>query len=91
MTERKERLPYRVDKPIELQELPDRLIELRKHFGLTPMEAFRACFGKKGATWSNWESGVAIPPLRAIIQIINYWGINPSWLVMGDGEMLNHG
>lgn len=89
MAPRTERSPSRVEMPIELQNLPDRLFTLRIHFGLGRAEAHKECFRKKGATWAHWEDGSAMVPLRAIVQIARCWNVNLNWLVLGEGEMLN--
>lgn len=41
--------------------------------------------GVSGPTISRWESGTAFPRDDALIQLAQYFGVNPAWLRYGTG------
>jgi hypothetical protein len=40
-------------------------------------------------TWLNYESGVTMPAY-VVLQLIVVVGVNPCWLLTGQGEMYDH-
>ena len=66
--------------------LARRLRMLRKElYGADGIPALAESLGIPDQTWSNYESGVALPgPI--LLALIEQTGVNPHWLLTGQGE-----
>ena len=56
-------------------------------FGEAGVEDLAGRLGLPPATWSNYERGVTIPG-EILIALLVMTGIEPRWLLRGDGPML---
>jgi hypothetical protein len=71
-------------------EVYERIREIRKHFFHDNNTEFANFMGEKTATTSGWVSGRRGIG-RSVIDKITYKipGVNPTWLLTGEGSMLN--
>ena len=54
-------------------------------FGPDGVPALAEALGIPEQTWSNYERGVALPA-HTVLALIEETGINPRWLLTGEGE-----
>lgn len=72
-------------------EVFDRIKEIRKHFFNDSNIEFAEFMGEKPATTSGWVSGRRGIGRSVIDKITSKLSsVNPTWLLTGDGEMLNN-
>ena len=70
------------------RELAGRLKRLRIHlFGEGGVPEIAARLGLPRMTWSNYEAGVVVPA-TVVLLLIELTGVEPAWLLSGQGEML---
>lgn len=56
-----------------------------ERFGPNGIPTLAEALGIPEQTWSNYESGVALPgPI--VLTLIEHTGVNPHWLLTGKGE-----
>ena len=73
---------------LELDNLADKLRQVRALQEMDAVEAYYFCFGKKSVVWRNWEKGDGqYPPLRSVIVIAKKFDINMNWLLLGQGDI----
>jgi hypothetical protein len=66
--------------------LPDRLREIRlDRFGEHGIPTLSKAMEIPARTWENFEAGVQVPGW-AILQFIEICGVDPHWLLTGEGE-----
>lgn len=66
----------------------NRVIEIRKNFGLT-MEEFGQRLGVSRSAISNIESGKRNLTGQMVVSICREFGVDETWLRTGDGEMFS--
>ncbi len=67
--------------------LADRLKKVAAQFGLQEQELAQR-LGISKQAMSNYTQAKNEPKPSLLIQLVKIFGINPSWLLMGEGEML---
>jgi hypothetical protein len=66
--------------------LPRRIRQVRRElYGSDGVPALVEALGIPEQTWSNYESGVALPA-PVLLVLIEQTGVNPHWLLTGEGE-----
>jgi hypothetical protein len=66
--------------------LSDRLREIRlDRFGEHGILTLSKAMGIPARTWENFEAGVQVPGW-ALLQFIEFSGVEPHWLLTGEGE-----
>ena len=66
--------------------LARRLRMLRRElYGTDGIPALAEALGIPDQTWSNYESGVALPA-PILLTLIEQTGVDPHWLLTGQGE-----
>lgn len=68
----------------------DLLREVIHSLRLKDIEFAQQC-GIKKATLSNYVNGKSFPDWQTLREIVRVFGINPSWLLTGEGEMFTCG
>jgi len=68
----------------------DLLREIIHSLRLKDIEFAQQC-GIKKATLSNYVNGKSFPDWQTLREIVRVFGINPSWLLTGEGEMFTCG
>lgn len=71
-----------------MEDIKDRIKELRKYFGLT-QEDFSRKLGLARNSIASYETGRREPTNAVIVSICREFDINETWLRTGDGEMTN--
>ncbi len=67
-------------------QLPRRIRQVRlEMFGENGLATLCRALDIPGRTWENFENGVAIPAWT-ILQFIDITGVEPHWLLTGNGE-----
>jgi len=64
----------------------NRIKEIRTALHLNQKE-FGELLGVNQRTVSNWETNRNEPSIEILSKITSLWGINPTWLLTGEGEM----
>jgi hypothetical protein len=54
-------------------------------YGRNGKAALAHALGIPEQTWSNYESGVALPA-AVLLELIELTGVDPHWLLSGEGE-----
>jgi len=67
-----------------MSEIADRLKKLR---GSKSQKDFSSIFGLKQTTYGKYERGITSPDLETASLICRKLGLNPRWLMLGEGEM----
>lgn len=65
-----------------------RIREFRLASGLT-LKAFASKIGISQGSMSDIENGKTKPSANTVVSIVQTTGINPSWLLVGEGAMFN--
>lgn len=63
----------------------ERIERVRKVLNLRAADFVRGYFEK--ANYNFIVSGKRWPSLRLMVGVIEYWGVNPTWLLLGKGDM----
>ncbi|MGC8894590.1 MAG: helix-turn-helix domain-containing protein [candidate division WOR-3 bacterium] len=66
------------------KEIPERLRELRKDFGLS-QEKMAQDLGVTVFTLQKWERGIFLPGVKALIAIADKYSVSMNWLLLGEG------
>lgn len=69
-----------------MNELAGRLKSVRAHFGLSTIEMARCVGLKNRKSWEGYERAVSAPKAD-VLYILACHGIDPWWLLSGEGEM----
>jgi transcriptional regulator with XRE-family HTH domain len=61
----------------------DRLVLLRRHLGITQVQAAKQC-GLDDGSWSNWEKGASPRNMARVVRKIHEaTGVDMAWLMWG--------
>lgn len=71
----------------ELSGMASRLRDIRTRLGFTQKE-IASKVGKSQQSWANYESGHSNPPVEVVRRLVSRHGVNGSWLLTGEGEMM---
>lgn len=66
-----------------------RLVIARKHRGLT-QKAAAGLLGITPVTLNIYEKGRRTPGKDTLLQMATVYGVNPGWLLSGEGDMLSN-
>jgi hypothetical protein len=70
----------------EDKQLSLRVCQIRQEtYGESGSSALAKALRIPSRTWMNYENGVAIPA-QSILQFIEVTGVEPHWLLTGEGE-----
>jgi transcriptional regulator with XRE-family HTH domain len=68
--------------------LGERLAAVRKAAGYEKNQvAFAKLYGLGKTTWSGYENNKTSPAANLVAKICRDCGINPRWLILGEGKM----
>jgi len=70
----------------DMKDVSDRIRTLRRDLRLTQEELGKAAGVTKSAV-SQWERGTSVPGRDALLSLRNKFGINPDWVMTGQGPM----
>ena len=71
-----------------MDDIGDRVKEIRKRLGLTQAELGKHAGGLSKSAVHQWENGGTKPAWDALTALRKNLGINPDWVMQGEGAML---
>ena len=71
-----------------MDDISDRIKEIRKQLGLTQAELGKHAGGLSKSAIHQWESGGTKPAWDALTALRKNLGINPDWVMQGEGAMI---
>jgi SOS-response transcriptional repressor LexA len=69
-------------------DVKDRIREIRNNIGLS-QEALALSTGSKRTTIAGYENGISLPHAEFLTELSTKYGINPNWILTGQGNMFN--